>query len=127
VKRAHEPLKGEWSVPGGAVNVGEALVDAIRREVREETSLDIEVGPVVEVLDRIRHDSNRRVEFHYVLIDFVCWPIGGAMRCGSDADEAVWVARDDLALYRVSEATVSVIDKALACQSAGRASRVHSE
>jgi mutator protein MutT len=128
VRRAHEPLKGEWSIPGGALNLGETLVEAIRREVREETCLEIEVGPVVEVLDRIRHDRDRRVEFHYVLVDFVCRPLGGTLRCGSDADEAVWATRDDLTRYRVADTTISVIDKAVACRWAGRPSDdVHPE
>src|SRR5712672_893680 len=104
VKRAHEPLKGEWSVPGGAVEVGETLEDAIRREVREETCLDIEVGPIVDVLDRIRHDPEGRVEFHYVLVDFVCTRVGGTLRCGSDADETMWAARAELDQYGVSDA-----------------------
>ena len=119
VKRAHEPLKGEWSVPGGAVEVGETLEDAIRREVREETCLDIEVGPIVDVLDRIRHDPEGRVEFHYVLVDFACTQVGGTLRCGSDADETTWAARAELDRYGVADATIRVIDKAIAGRSTG--------
>jgi 8-oxo-dGTP diphosphatase len=114
VKRANEPLKGEWSLPGGAVDVGETLEDAIRREVREETSLDVEVGPVVDVLDRIRYDPDGRVKFHYVLVDFLCRPTGGEIRRGSDAEEVVWAIRSDLGRYGVADAALSVIDKALA-------------
>jgi mutator protein MutT len=114
VKRAHEPLKGEWSVPGGAVDVGETLEQAIRREVLEETCLDIEVGPIVDVLDRIRYDPDGRVKFHYVLIDFLCRPVGGTLQSASDADDATWAVRADLVRYCVAEATISVIDKAIA-------------
>src|ERR1043165_2457472 len=85
VRRAHEPLKGEWSVPGGAVELGETLRDAVAREVLEETGLVVDVGSIVEVLDRIRPDHDRRVRFHYVLIDFICRPVGGALCCASDA------------------------------------------
>jgi len=127
VKRAHEPLKGEWSVPGGAVNVGETLEAAIRREVREETCLDVEVGPIVDVLDRIRYDPEGRVQFHYVLIDFLCRPLGGTLHCASDADEAAWAERTDLARYGVAEETITVIDKALARRSSAATPReVHS-
>ena len=114
VKRAHEPLKGAWSIPGGAVNVGETLEEAIGREVREETCLDVEVGPIVDVLDRIRHDAGGRVEFHYVLVDFLCRPLRGTLQCASDAEEAAWAERTELGRYGVAEATITVIDKAIA-------------
>ena len=128
VKRAHEPLKGEWSVPGGAVDVGETLEEAIRREVREETCLDIEVGPIIDVLDRIRYDPDGRVKFHYVLVDFVCRPVGGTLQCASDAEEATWAGRGDLIRYAVADATISVIDKAIARREAGWTAReVHWE
>jgi 8-oxo-dGTP diphosphatase len=128
VKRANEPLKGEWSLPGGAVDVGETLQQAIRREIREETCLDVEVGPIVEVLDRIRRDPDGRVAFHYVLVDFLCRPSGGTLRCSSDAEEAAWAERAALARYHVAEATVAVIDKAMASRSTGwTSSNAHSE
>ena len=114
VKRGHEPLKGEWSLPGGAVNVGETLKEAIGREVREETCLDVEVGPIVDVLDRIRYDAGGRVEFHYVLVDFLCRPLSGTLQYASDADEAAWAERAELDRYGVADATISVIDKAIA-------------
>jgi 8-oxo-dGTP diphosphatase len=114
VKRANEPLIGEWSLPGGAVDVGETLEEAIRREVREETGLDVEVGPIVDVLDRIRYDPDGRVKFHYVLVDFLCRPTGGELRCASDAAEAVWADGPALKRYDVAEATISVIDKGIA-------------
>jgi ADP-ribose pyrophosphatase YjhB (NUDIX family) len=113
VRRGNEPLKGEWSLPGGAVDVGETLRDAIRREIREETGLEIEPGPIVDVLDRIRLDPDGRVRYHYVLIDFACRATGGTLRCGSDADGAVWADAADLGTYNVADAAVSVIRKAL--------------
>ncbi len=113
VKRAYEPLKGEWSLPGGAVEVGETLTEAIRREVLEETQVDVEVGPIVEVLDRITRDPNGRVRYHFVLVDFLCRPVGGAVQCASDAEEAAWADRSELDRYRVADATISVIEKAV--------------
>src|SRR6185312_15213739 len=70
IKRGQEPLKGEWSLPGGAVESGETLAAALVREVREETCLEVEVGPVVEVLDSVRRDAEGRVEYHYIIIDY---------------------------------------------------------
>jgi len=114
VKRAYEPLKGEWSLPGGAVEVGETLADAVAREVREETGLDVGVGPLVEVLERVHREADGRVEFHYVLADYVCTPLGGTLVPASDAADARWVSFDEMGAYGVSATTVAVIAKALA-------------
>ena len=113
VKRGHEPLKGEWSLPGGKVELGETLEAAIAREVLVETGLEVEVGPVIEVFDRIYHSTDGRVEYHYVLVDYVCRAIGDRITSGSDADEVRWVATDDLAAYRLTEKATSVINQAL--------------
>ena len=113
VKRAREPLKGQWSLPGGAVHVGETLTQAIAREVKEETSLDVEVGPIVEVLERIYRDPSDRVEYHYVLVDYLCRPANGTLAAASDAEAAAWVEVDALASYGVAEVTMAVIHKGL--------------
>ena len=118
VKRAHEPLKGEWSLPGGAVEVGESLEAALVREVREETCLDVTVGPVVEVLDRIARDANDRVEYHFVIVDYLCRVAGGTATCGSDAEDVRWVERTDLAAYHLTTTASAVIDKAFSIQQA---------
>jgi 8-oxo-dGTP diphosphatase len=116
VRRANEPLKGRWSLPGGAVDVGETLREAIRREVREETGLEVEPGAMVEVLDRISGDPDGRTRFHYVLIDFVCEPVGGTLCCASDAAEAAWVDVSEIADYGLGEPAMSVVHKAVALQ-----------
>ena len=114
IKRGHAPLKGQWSLPGGGVETGETLEDAIAREVLEETGVTIDVGPIVEVLDRISRDVDGRVEHHFVLIDFVARPIGGLLRSASDADDAAWVPLPELPKYDVAAVTLSVIQKAAA-------------
>jgi 8-oxo-dGTP diphosphatase len=112
VKRGHEPLKGAWSLPGGVVEIGEQLEAALIREVREETCLDVEVGPVVEVLDRISRDAAGRVEYHYVIIDYLCRAVGGALACASDAEDARWVSLGELASYGLTVELASVIARA---------------
>lgn len=113
VKRGHEPLKGQWSLPGGTVELGETLEEAVAREVREETGLTITIGPVVEVFDRIDRGLDGRVRFHYVIVDFACTPASGALSHASDADDAQWVPVSDLAAYNVTQKATDVIRKAL--------------
>ena len=113
VRRGRAPLQGEWSVPGGVVEVGEALSAAVQREVLEETGLIVSVGPIVEVLDRIHTNGDGRVEYHYVLIDYLCSVLGGDLRGGSDVLDAVWATPQRLAEYAVQRVTAAVIEKAM--------------
>jgi mutator protein MutT len=113
VRRGNEPLKGEWSLPGGALELGETLHQGVVREVLEETGLTVTPAGVVEILDRIIQDEeSARVRYHYVLIDFVCRVAGGTPRVGSDADEVCWVDRAELDRYGLAPVTVRVIEKA---------------
>ena len=114
IKRGHAPLKGQWSLPGGAVEIGEELHAALAREVREETCLDIRVGPVVEVLDRITRDESGRVEYHYVIIDYLCQRLGGSLACQTDAEDARWVERTCLGEYSLTPKVTEVIERAFA-------------
>ena len=113
VKRRFEPLAGRWSIPGGAVETGETLEACVVREMVEETGFEVEVGPVIEVFDRITHDETGRVMYHFVLIDYLCRPIGGELRAGSDVAEAVLVERSELAQYDLTEKAAVVIERAL--------------
>ena len=114
VRRGQEPLKGEWSLPGGALELGETLQQGVVREVLEETGLIVVPGGIIEILDRITPDeASGRVRYHYVLIDFVCHVSGGALRSASDAEEVRWVERDQLQNgYRLAPVTLVVIEKA---------------
>ena len=113
IRRRYEPLKGQWSLPGGAVEVGEPLERAVAREMLEETGLVVDVGPVIEVFDRIMRDDAKRVRYHFVLIDYLCWPNGGELRAGSDVDDAIWADPEQLGPYSLTEKATSVIQRAL--------------
>ena len=113
VKRRFEPLAGQWSIPGGAVETGETLEACLIREMAEETGFVVEVGPVVEVLDRITRDEEGRVLYHFVLIDYLCRPVGGELRAGSDVAEAVLAEPSEFAQYELTEKALSVIERAL--------------
>jgi mutator protein MutT len=113
IKRKYEPLAGQWSLPGGGVELGETLEDSVAREMLEETGLVVEVGAVIEVFDRITRDADGRVRYHFVLVDYLCRPISGELRAGSDVDEAVLADPSELARYALTEKAQAVIERAL--------------
>jgi len=113
IRRRFEPLAGHWSLPGGMLEVGETLEAGVAREVLEETGLDVAVGPVIEVFDRIMRDDEHRVRYHFVLIDYLCRPTGGLLAPGSDVDDAVLASPDDLARFGLTAKATAVIARGL--------------
>lgn len=116
VRRRFEPLAGQWSLPGGALEVGETLEQGVAREVLEETGLIVHVGPMIEVFDRILVDEQGKVQYHFVLVDYLCRPSAGELLPGSDVDDAVFVERDRLADFGLMEKALSVIQRGMAMQ-----------
>ncbi len=113
VRRGNDPLKGAWTIPGGAVEIGETLRLCAQREAYEETGLIVEAGEVLDVTDSIHPGSDGRALYHYVLIDFLCRWTGGELRAGGDAEAACWAAASDLERFRLSEVSTLIIRKAL--------------
>jgi 8-oxo-dGTP diphosphatase len=94
VQRGREPMKGKWTIPGGLVEVGESLQEAVVRETREETGLEVEPVELVELLDRI-HREETRVRYHYVIADYLCRAVGGSLAAADDAAAVRWVERSE--------------------------------
>lgn len=124
VRRGHAPMKGEWSLPGGALELGEALEEGVKREVQEETGLVVEPVILVEVFDRIAHDEEGRVQYQYVLVDFLCRIVSGSPACASDAVDIRWTPIDNLG--GIAAFTREVILKAWNIASSNQASPFHS-
>ena len=114
VKRAHPPIQGQWSIPGGVLEVGELVREAAIREAREETGLIVEPGELLGVFDRVLRDAEKRVQYHYVLIDFLCRRVGGEFLAASDAAEVRWFTREELPGLTLTEDTLQVIEKGFA-------------
>ena len=111
-QRGKEPLKGWWSLPGGALELGESLDAGVRREVREETGLEVLPLKVFEIFERIMRDAAGEPEYHYVLIDYVCRVTGGTLQAGDDVCAVAWTAREGLKELQITEGTLAVIEKA---------------
>jgi mutator protein MutT len=108
IRRGKEPLRGRWVVPGGTVEHGEELHEALVREVQEETGVTVRPREVVLVFDRILREEGQ-VTYHYVIIDYLCDYVSGTPRAGSDAEEAAFVAAEDLGRYDVPEKALEVV------------------
>jgi 8-oxo-dGTP diphosphatase len=109
VRRGHPPLLGEWSIPGGLLEVGETLREAAVREALEETSLTIETADLLGVYDRVIRDTDERTLYHYVLIDFLCHRIAGEPHAAGDAAEARWFTKPELKTLSLHADTLEVI------------------
>jgi 8-oxo-dGTP diphosphatase len=113
VRRGREPLKGHWTLPGGALEVGESLTAGVEREVLEETGLHVKAIELVELVDRI-HREDGRVRYHYVIADYLCRVTGGVLQAASDADAVRWVERTEWnshSALALDPVTVMVMEK----------------
>ncbi len=107
VRRARPPMQGRWSLPGGRLEFGERIEDGLRREILEESGLEVAVGPLIEIVETIAPP------YHYVILDYVCRRTGGVLRAGDDASDVILICPEECAHYEVTDAVMRVVGKAL--------------
>src|SRR3990172_1583503 len=115
-RRGREPSYGLWSVPGGAVRLGEGLKAAAAREIREECSIEIELTDVVEVIERVHRDGDGRIQYHYVIVDYLARWVAGDIQPSDEVLEARWVAPEEFPGYQMTAGTADRIHKMLSAR-----------
>jgi 8-oxo-dGTP diphosphatase len=114
IKRGSEPLKDQWSIPGGTLELGESIQEGVRRELLEETGIEVRVGELIEVFDRIFRDAAGNIQYHFVIVDYLCEKLSGEAHAASDVTDVAWVNEEDLWNYKLTEAATRVIRRAFA-------------
>ncbi len=121
IKRGSEPLLGQWSIPGGTLEIGETLQEGVARELLEETGLAVEVLDMIEVFDRIfpepgsgREENAARPKYHYVIVDYLCERLGGEAQAGSDVTDIAYAAEDELEKFHLTSTALRVLRRAFA-------------
>jgi 8-oxo-dGTP diphosphatase len=112
IRRGNPPLEGEWSIPGGTLEAGETLIEGVRRELLEETGLDVRVGELIEVFERIFPDGTGKPKYHFVILDYLCEWVRGEARAGSDVTDVAWAEEKELEKYALTPTATRVIRKA---------------
>ena len=112
IRRGAPPLKGQWSIPGGTLELGETLEEGVRRELWEETGLEVCVGELIEAFERIFPDAEGRLEYHFVILDYLCEPMSGVARAGSDVTDVAWAREEDLETYALTPTATRILQKA---------------
>jgi 8-oxo-dGTP diphosphatase len=121
IKRGHPPLEGQWSIPGGTLELGETLLEGVKRELAEETGIEVRVLDPIEVFERVFHDDAGKVRYHFVILDYLCEALSGEARAGSDVVDVAWAMETELESYSLTPTATRVIRKAfeMARQSSG--------
>ncbi|MFZ0885265.1 MAG: NUDIX hydrolase [Candidatus Acidiferrales bacterium] len=112
IKRGGPPLEGEWSIPGGMLELGETLDQGVRRELAEETGIEVHVLDLIEVFERVFLDDDGRTRYHFVILDYLCEAVSGEARAASDVTDVAWAREEELAAYSLTPTATRVIKRA---------------
>jgi len=130
IRRGNEPLLGEWSIPGGTLEIGESLEEGVARELLEETGIEVRVLELIEVFDRIYLEGGstgaevgRKPRFHFVIADYLCERLSGEPRAGSDVTDVAFAREEELARFHLTETATRVLKKAFSMDRARRAAK----
>jgi len=111
VRRRAEPGKGLWSIPGGAVETGEKLIDALKREVLEETGLDIKPIDIIDIFEVIKRDEYNRIKYHYIIIDYIAEALSRDLNPSTDVSDAVWIKIDEVTKYKITKSLQKMLER----------------
>jgi ADP-ribose pyrophosphatase YjhB (NUDIX family) len=130
IRRGSEPLLGEWSIPGGTLELGETLEEGVARELLEETAIEVRILELIEVFDRIYPgngsagaEKKNKPRFHYVIVDYLCERLGGEPRAGSDVTDLAFAREEELARFHLTETATRILKKAFEMDRARRVTR----
>ena len=112
IRRGSAPLQGQWSIPGGMLELSESIAEGVRRELAEETGLEVRVGDLIEVFERIVPGEDGRTRYHFVILDYLCEMVSGVARAGSDVTDVAWAREDELERYSLTPIATRVIKRA---------------
>ena len=112
IRRGSAPLEGEWSIPGGILELGETILEGVRRELLEETAIEVRVLDLIEVFERVTRDEAGKLKYHFVILDYLCEAVRGEAQAGSDVTDVAWARESELSKYSLTPTATRVIQKA---------------
>jgi 8-oxo-dGTP diphosphatase len=112
IRRGRAPLEGEWSIPGGMLEIGETLLEGVQRELLEETAIEVKVLDLIEVFERVTRDEAGQLKYHFVILDYLCEAVRGDAQAGSDVTDVAWARESELSGYSLTSTATRVIQKA---------------
>ena len=112
IRRGSAPLEGEWSIPGGMLEIGETILEGVQRELLEETAIEVKVLDLIEVFERLTRDEAGKLKYHFVILDYLCEAVRGEARAGSDVTDVAWARAEELDAYSLTTTATRVIQKA---------------